>query len=50
MIKPKKERNGTVTDFHFEPAEGWEPSPINREKERIKRLIEPVYKWIKTLK
>jgi uncharacterized OB-fold protein len=50
VFKPKEDRIGVVTDFHFEPADGWEPSPINKEKERIKELVEPVYKWVKTLK
>ena len=50
VFKPKKDRSGVVTDFHFEPADGWEPSPMNKEKERIKELVEPVYKWVKTLR
>jgi len=49
VFKPKGNRSGVVTDFHFEPADGWEPSPMNKEKERIKELVEPVYKWVKTL-
>ena len=49
-FKPEEERQGTVADFHFEPADGWEPSPMNPEKERIQQLIEPVYKWVQTLK
>jgi uncharacterized OB-fold protein len=50
VFKPKEERAGIVTDFHFEPADDWEPSPMNKEKERIQQLIEPVYEWVKTLK
>lgn len=50
IFKPKKERHGIVTDFHFEPTDDWEPTPINKEKERIKQLVEPVYQWVKTLK
>lgn len=49
VFKPEEERKGIITDFHFEPAEGWEPSPMNEEKERIQQLVEPVYKWVKTL-
>ncbi len=50
VFKPKEERVGAVTDFHFEPADGWTPSPMNPEKERIKHMVEPVYEWVKTLK
>ncbi len=50
VFKLEEERMGTVTDFHFEPADDWEPSPMNKEKERIQQLIEPVYEWVKTLK
>ena len=46
----KKDRRGTITDFHFEPAEGWKPGPMNPEKERIRQLCLPVYEWVKTLK
>ena len=49
VFKPREDRIGVVTDFHFEPADGWEPSPINKEKERIKELVEPVFKWVKPL-
>ncbi len=49
VFKPKEERIGAVTDFYFEPADTWKPSPINKEKERIKKLVEPVYEWVKTL-
>ena len=50
VFKPPEERIGAITDFHFEPEDGWEPSPMNKEKERIKKLVEPVYEWVKTLK
>ena len=50
VFKPEDERIRAVTDFHFEPAEGWEPSPMNSEKERIQKLVEPVYEWVKSLK
>jgi uncharacterized OB-fold protein len=50
VFKPKEERVGAVTDFWYEPAEGWKPSPMNPEKERIKKLVEPVYEWVKTMK
>ncbi len=46
----KKTRRGTVTDWHFEPADDWEPSPMNDEKRRIKELCEPVFEWVKTMK
>jgi len=47
---PKEQRVGAITDFYFVPADGWKPSPMNAEKERIKKLCEPVYEWVKTLK
>lgn len=50
VFKPKEERVGIISDFHFEPEDGWKPSPMNEEKERIKQLVEPVYEWIKTLR
>ena len=50
VFKPKEERIGAVTDFHFEPADDWGPSLMNGEKKRIKELVEPVYEWVKTLK
>ena len=50
VFKPKEERKGIITDFHFEPDDNWEPSPMTEEKERIQELIEPVYKWVGTLK
>jgi len=50
IFKLKEERVGAITDFHFEPADGWKSSPMNQEKERIKKLVEPVYEWVKTIK
>lgn len=50
VFKPKEERIGAITDFYFEPADDWKPSPMNKEKERIKKLVEPVYEWVKTIK
>ena len=50
IFKPKEERHGILTDFHFEPTDDWEPTPITEEKERIKQLVEPVYQWVETLK
>ncbi len=50
VFKPKEERVGAVTDFHFEPEDNWKPSPMDKEKERIKKLVEPVYEWVKTMK
>jgi len=50
VFKQKEERAGTVTDFHFEPADSWKPSPMNEEKKRIQKLVEPVYEWVKTLR
>ena len=49
VFKPKEVRRGIITDFYFEPEDEWEPSPMNNEKERIQQLVEPVYKWVKTL-
>ena len=49
-FKPKEERAGAVTDFYFVPGDGWEPSPMNPEKERIKKMVEPVYEWVKSMK
>jgi uncharacterized OB-fold protein len=48
--KPKNERQGTVTDWWFEPADGWKPGPMNEEKERIKELCQPEIEWVKTMK
>jgi uncharacterized OB-fold protein len=50
VFRPKAERQGAVTDFWYEPADGWKPSGMTPEKERIKKLLEPVYEWVKTLK
>ncbi len=50
VFKPKDERVGAITDFHFEPDENWEPTLPNKEKERIRELVEPVYDWVKTMK
>ena len=50
VFKPREERTGAVTDFHFEPDDNWKPTPMNEEKKRIKKLVEPVYKWVETLK
>jgi uncharacterized OB-fold protein len=49
VFKPTEQRIGAVTDFHFEPADSWAPSPMNEEKNRIKDLVMPVYEWVKTL-
>ncbi len=49
VFRPQEERVGAVTDFHFEPVEDWKPSPMNEEKRRIQKLVEPVYEWVKTL-
>jgi hypothetical protein len=45
----KNARRGAITDFHFEPAEGWAPEPMNPEKECIKKLCEPVYEWVRSV-
>jgi len=47
---PEEERKGAITDWHFEPTDDWKPSPMNEEKERIKKLVKPIYEWVKTLK
>ncbi|MCI0497203.1 MAG: hypothetical protein L0Z54_02785 [Thermoplasmata archaeon] len=44
------ERVGAVTDFWFEPADGWRPPRMNAERKRIKALVEPVYAWVATMK
>ncbi|HMF33809.1 MAG TPA: Zn-ribbon domain-containing OB-fold protein, partial [Candidatus Lokiarchaeia archaeon] len=49
VFKPEEERVGAIIDWHYEPADGWEPSPMTPEKERIKELVMPVYDWVKTL-
>jgi uncharacterized OB-fold protein len=46
---PKDKRVGAISDFYFVPADSWKPSPMNPEKERIKKLCEPVYEWVKTM-
>jgi hypothetical protein len=50
VFRLKEERIESVVDFHFEPGHNWKSSPFNDEKRRIKQLIEPFYKWVKTLK
>lgn len=50
VFKPKEERLGAITDWHFEPSDDWTPSPMNDTKERMKKLTLPVYDWVKTLK
>ena len=45
-----EDRRGTITDFWFEPADGWKPSGMNPEKERMKEMCAPVYKWVKSMK
>ena len=47
---PEDERRGAITDFWFEPAEGWKPGPMNPEKERMKEMCAPVYEWVKSMK
>lgn len=49
VFKPPEKRVGAITDWHFEPADGWEPGPMTPEKERIKDLILPIYNWVQTL-
>ncbi len=49
VFKPKAERVGAITDWHFEPADGWKPGPMTPEKERMKKMTLPVYDWVKTL-
>jgi uncharacterized OB-fold protein len=50
VFKPKNERIGVITDWHFEPDDNWCPSPMNEEKERIKKMVEPIYEWVNTIK
>jgi len=45
-----EDRRGTITDFWFEPADGWKPSGMNPEKERMKEMCAPVYEWVKSMK
>ena len=49
VFKPQDQRIGAVTDFHYEPVDGWTPGPMTPEKERIKKLVQPVYEWVQTL-
>ncbi|MHA2295431.1 MAG: Zn-ribbon domain-containing OB-fold protein [Candidatus Hodarchaeales archaeon] len=49
-FKSKEERVGATSDWYFEPADDWKPSPMNPEKERIKNLVKPVYEWVESLK
>ncbi|MHA2247692.1 MAG: Zn-ribbon domain-containing OB-fold protein [Candidatus Hodarchaeales archaeon] len=46
----ENKRVANIIDFWFEPDPNWHPSPMTPEKERIKKLCEPVYEWIKILK
>ncbi|PWI47747.1 hypothetical protein CEE45_10215 [Candidatus Heimdallarchaeota archaeon B3_Heim] len=46
----EEDRVGNIIDFWFEPDPKWSPSPMNAEKERIKKLCEPVYEWVRRLK
>lgn len=46
----ESKRVGNLIDFWFEPDPSWSPSPMTPEKERIKKLCEPVYEWIKILR
>ncbi len=46
----ENKRVGNIIDFWFEPDPSWRPSPMTPEKDRIKKLCEPVYEWIKILK
>ncbi|MFX1450988.1 MAG: Zn-ribbon domain-containing OB-fold protein [Promethearchaeota archaeon] len=48
-MAPKEKRVGNLIDFWFEPDPSWKPSPMTPEKERIKKLCEPVIEWVKTL-
>lgn len=50
VFKPQNERIGAITDFHFEPDDAWEPSPLNREKDRIRQMVQPVYEWVSSMK
>ncbi|MFX0115750.1 MAG: Zn-ribbon domain-containing OB-fold protein [Candidatus Hodarchaeota archaeon] len=49
-MAPENKRVGNLIDFWFEPDPSWEPSPMTPEKERIRKLCEPVYDWIASLK
>ncbi len=50
VFKPEAERVGAITDWHFEPADGWKPTPMDATKERMKKLTLPVREWVKTMK
>jgi len=50
VFVPKKDRVGAVQDWHFEPAKGLKTGPATPEKERTKKLVMPVYDWVKTMK
>jgi uncharacterized OB-fold protein len=45
----EEDRVGNIIDFWFEPDPEWSPSPMNAEKERIEKLCEPVYEWVRIL-
>ncbi len=45
----EEDRVGNIIDFWFEPDPKWTPSPMNAEKERIEKLCEPVYEWVRIL-
>jgi len=47
---PKEKRVGAITDFYFVPTDDWKPGPMTPEKERIKKLCQPIFEWVKTLK
>ncbi|MFX0084941.1 MAG: Zn-ribbon domain-containing OB-fold protein [Candidatus Hodarchaeota archaeon] len=49
-LAPEEKRVGNLIDFWFEPDPSWKPSPMNEEKERIKKLCEPVYEWVESMK
>ncbi|HID74166.1 MAG TPA: hypothetical protein EYP43_03850 [Thermoplasmata archaeon] len=50
VFRPEDERVGAVTDFWFEPADGWVPPEMTPERERIQEMVRPVYDWVATLK
>ncbi len=45
----EEDRVGNIIDFWFEPDPKWTPSPMNAEKERIEKLCQPVYEWVRIL-
>lgn len=49
-IAPEDERVGNLIDFWFEPDPSWKTGPMTPEKERIKELCEPVFKWVASMK